>query len=559
MFLRTIFFFCLVTLGMPAQRVNSTSPGAESFQIAGSVIDAATSQPLADARVAIAPVSKRDAYTVALTGADGRFTFSNLSPGKYTLAAQHRGYLTQGFNQHGQFATSIATGPGLDSSNLVFRMTTESAISGTVLDDEGDGVRDAHVMLFQSTVAEGSRETRQRAQATTNDEGRYRFAHLPSGKYFVAVLAEPWYAQRPQPRIVTAQSSSTPGGLAERAPGGEDNETKVDEAPSPLDVAYPLTFYSGVTDASAATPILLGKGEKVSADIDLHPVPAGHIRLAIESSETLEHSYAVLEERLLDGTRITLPTRSTPVAPGVWEISGIPPGHYTAKINSWGNNNQQVLQQREVDVAGSGVIEKSPANLVPLSAAFRIEPPGSAPGQLALQLRDKNSTQVFSERVAGKGDIEFKPGVPPGNYEVSVQNGQDLFIQSIRATGARLTGRTLEIKGAAPVKVTVLVARGMGEVTGVALREGKPVAGAMIALVPPNPANNRVLFRRDQSDSDGTFRLADVVPGQYTLLAIEDGWDLEWANPGALKKFMAQGEAVTVEIKGKHSVKVKVQ
>ena len=81
----------------------------------------------------------------------------------------------------------------------------------------------------------------------------------------------------------------------------------------------------------------------------------------------------------------------------------------------------------------------------------------------------------------------------------------------------------------------------------------------MIVLVPADPVNNRVLFRRDQSDSDGTFVLANIVPGRYTLLAIQDGWELEWANPEVLGKFMKQGESLVVEPKGKYSVKVNVQ
>jgi len=38
-----------------------------------------------------------------------------------------------------------------------------------------------------------------------------------------------------------------------------------------------------------------------------------------------------------------------------------------------------------------------------------------------------------------------------------------------------------------------------------------------------------MLVRRDQSDSDGIFTLHSVVAGQYTVVAISDGWDLEWA------------------------------
>ena len=117
----------------------------------------------------------------------------------------------------------------------------------------------------------------------------------------------------------------------------------------------------------------------------------------------------------------------------------------------------------------------------------------------------------------------------------------------------------MEIKGRDPVKLSITAVEGEGEIHGVALREGKETAGAMVVLVPADPVHNQVLFRRDQSDSDGTFILGNIAPDTYTLLAIQDGWDLEWSKPEVLQKFMAQGEAMIVAPKGKYSVKVKVQ
>jgi hypothetical protein len=81
----------------------------------------------------------------------------------------------------------------------------------------------------------------------------------------------------------------------------------------------------------------------------------------------------------------------------------------------------------------------------------------------------------------------------------------------------------------------------------------------MIVAVPNDPVHNQVLFRRDQSDSDGSFSLPAVVPGDYTVLAIDNGWDLQWLKPEVLKPYLAQGEAVQVKQNGKYELKLKVQ
>jgi len=84
-------------------------------------------------------------------------------------------------------------------------------------------------------------------------------------------------------------------------------------------------------------------------------------------------------------------------------------------------------------------------------------------------------------------------------------------------------GHNIEIANAMPVRLIVTLSQGSGQVTGTALREGRPLAGAMIVLVPEHPENNVPLFRRDQSASDGTFSLPNVLPGKYTVVAIENG------------------------------------
>ena len=56
------------------------------------------------------------------------------------------------------------------------------------------------------------------------------------------------------------------------------------------------------------------------------------------------------------------------------------------------------------------------------------------------------------------------------------------------------------------------------------------------------------LFRRDQSDLDGTFSLRDVTPGKYTLVAIENGWDLDWSQPEVIAVYAKHGRAVEVRI-----------
>jgi valyl-tRNA synthetase len=144
-------------------------------------------------------------------------------------------------------------------------------------------------------------------------------------------------------------------------------------------------------------------------------------------------------------------------------------------------------------------------------------------------------------------------------YELVMSSGDDLFIRNVTATGAKIAGRMLHISGPDAVKLSVVVGAGTGEIEGTALRDGKPQSGAMILLVPQDPENNLPLFRRDQSDSDGSFTLSPVLPGRYTLLALENGWELQWGDAAALKPFLVNGEAIVVDAKGNHNMRVKVQ
>lgn len=535
-----LLFFLAAVGGAGTKR----APAAGDFEISGTLVDANTGQPIPRARVAIAPVTQRDNFTTVITHEDGRFSFSNLTPGKYTLTAQARGYLLQSFNQHDTLSSSIVVGPELDSTNLLFRLPAEGSISGLIADEAGEPVRDAQVRLYSTGLSAGTQATRARGATTTNDEGVYHFGHLPPGRYLVAVIAKPWYAQSQRNVLMDPPADSAIAG---------------EPAASLLDVAYPITFAPGVTEASAASPIGLGRGEKATADVRLQPVPAVRLHIPRDSSDPERGTRITLQKQVLDGPAIQVNLFAYAGQQNGWEISGVAPGHYTMNVASFGSGGATASPAREVDITANGTVDDRQGNTyVPISAKLQVD--GGAPrGQISLQFLDKKSRQAVTERFGDDDEVTFKQGLLPGSYEISVFSDSGIFMKSVSASGANVTGRTIDIRAGANVRLEISAATGQGQVTGTALREGKPFAGAMIVLVPADPAHNQVLFRRDQSDSDGTFTLANVVPGSYTLLALENGWDLEWMKPSVLRPFMGAGAAVRVEVNGKYDVKVPVQ
>ena len=57
-----------------------------------------------------------------------------------------------------------------------------------------------------------------------------------------------------------------------------------------------------------------------------------------------------------------------------------------------------------------------------------------------------------------------------------------------------------------------------------------------------------------KTDFEGHFSLPfqvqchghKLVPGEYTLVAIEDGWTLDWAKPEVIAHYLPKGQKVTI-------------
>src|SRR5205823_12321989 len=130
------------------------------------------------------------------------------------------------------------------------------------------------------------------------------------------------------------------------------------------------------------------------------------------------------------------------------------------------------------------------------------------------------------------------------------------YIQKVSAKNARVSGREITITDAGDVTLTVTMGQGQSQVTGVVQLGGKPAAGVMVLLAPQSGREMEEDSRMDESDSDGTFTLGGILPGDYILLAIKDGWDLEWAKPGVLEPYLSAGQNLLIG--ANQSIKVTV-
>jgi hypothetical protein len=520
------------TTAVAQQAASSPTPRptpTATYRISGKVVDAHSGAPLGRASVRIADVKERGESRTLTVADDGSFTFDGLPQGKYSLSAQSRGYIEQSFDEHDQYSTAIAVGPGLTSEGLIFKLTAQGIISGTVTDEAGEPVRNAQVRLFQDEDTNGIRATRQRETVMTDDRGVYELANLRPGAYFLVVTAHPWYAQR-----LRMQQPGTQG----------DNDPQSQS----MDVAYPTTYYPGTTDQDAATPIPIKGGDRLEADITLTAQPAMRLRLNTGANGPggQGRGVSVSLNQTIFGQVEAQPDRNIFNSDRPVEVEGVLPGHYDVTVTQFvPGQGEGATKHFSADVT-SGMTELSEdigLDSVPVTGKV-VSMDGKLPPMSGISLRAAASRRPQYATLSEAG--EFTLDVSPGTYEV-LGNINGMHFLTLTASGGQLAGRMLTVKAGDTPKLEIVAGTGHGEVEGTALLAGKPVGGVMVLLAPEDPKNNAVLFRRDQSDSDGTFDLANVFPGRYRLLAIQNGWELEWANPAVLQAFLSK--SVPLEVK----------
>ncbi|HKU24320.1 MAG TPA: carboxypeptidase-like regulatory domain-containing protein [Candidatus Sulfotelmatobacter sp.] len=527
----TLALLCLFELGVTstAQDGMEVQKFNGPYNVSGVVVSKVDGHPLPQTRVALAETNDRQKVQYVITGDDGRFVFPSVPAGKFSLTGRKRGFIPAAYDQHDQFSTAIVTRGGLDTENLVLKLSPDGLIYGKILDEAGEPVRHATVTLYYDDHSAGIDQIRLARNATTDDLGAYEMSSLQPGTYYVSATAQPWYAVHP-PSQAEGSSDVRPAASAARS----------------LDVAYPVTYYPDVTDAESATPIPLRGGERLEVDIHFNPVQALRLLFHVSGDRKRGYVFPQLFQQSLDGsssTNFMTGTNGVMISPGLVEISGIPAGRYDIRLQDANTS----LQVRGVDVATQGQeVDTSTAEAlshVKLTVQVR---GGESPSEIVAVLRSQGKRGMQGARLNANGEAEFQQ-VSAGDYELVVFGIRKNFsIAQISVDGAKVSGRNIEVAPGSSVSVNATITPGSVAVDGVAKRAGKPFAGAMVVLVPRDVEGNRDLFRRDQSDQDGTFSLRDVVPGDYTLVAIENGWDLDWSKPEVIAVYAKHGRAVQV-------------
>jgi hypothetical protein len=506
--------------------VHSQIPQQPRYRIAGTVVDSVTKEPLARVSVSVlsTPPNSHLLKTV-LTDHDGHFSLPGFAAGKYSLTASRVGYQPTYFDQHETYNSAIVTGEGQDTENLTFAITAMAALGISVTDDFGEPVSGARVVLVHR-VLKGGMGVRLIPTAfdPTDSTGHWTIFQLVPGDYYVAVSAHPWYA------LNNTTESGTPPVAHPANPA--------------LDVAYPTTYYDGTTTEAEATPITLAPGAHEHISIALHAVPALRITLpAPEPSSGQPQPKPPQLLPLIFGTPMEQPdsldvnttesggTEFTGVAPGPYEVhQGDPPRRAMLNLAA----SQDLSATTGSATAAARVAIKEIANK-PLPADTRVY----------LVWADSAHPRPAYYAEIEKNACTFDV-VPPGLWSIYVDsNNKTLPIVSAAVEGKPIPGNLLRVTDK-PFNLELTLRDTPNRVEGLATSNGKGKPGVMVVFVPQNPSAHTDIFRRDQSDSDGSFAFTAVIPGTYTVLAIENGWALEWRRPEVLARYLPGGVSVNI-------------
>ena len=542
-----VFTFAASTCFGTAQ---SKGEPAVSYCITGTLVSSADGAPIPHGHLTATLVHQRDdggsqfpaPFGTFDADEHGQFSMVLPSTGMWRVVGGARGYVTQAYDEHEFFSSGIRLTAASPVIDLRFQLSPEAVITGSVIDEAGEAVRNARVTLLEIPAPgpdSSQPVARTHAGTSTDDRGSYEFDDLQPGDYRIRVQAQVWYA-------MAAQQTGF---------GAETNRLPLDPS---LDVTYPLTWYPGTSNPSEAETLTIHAGESRQADFQLMPIPSVHLHILPETSVDANgrrmQTYPMIERISSDGNDF-VPVSARLGPQGAIDVGGLAPGRYEVRMQGPG----QAIKPALVEVA-EGSAQTLDMNAASAMASITIQLDGIAKADTSsvqVNLIDSESGRNAAQDDAGayflsgtllnqrRSNASRVIEVPPGRYEVVLTGRPNLYLTGMTAQSGMATKRFITAPSGHST-LTLHIAEGRSTLTGIAMMQGKPSVGAMVLLIPATlgEPDSLDIIRRDQTNTDGSFDLVNVLPGKYILLAIDHGWQVNWKASGTLRGQMMHGVSV---------------
>jgi len=530
----------------------------------------------------------------AVSDDDGRFTFTDLPAGRFTLTGARAGYVpaaygaTRGWRSQG-VPIAVAAGQRLDG--LSFRMMKGAAITGRVTDELGQPFQGAYVVVGELRTFGGEmRFVRAPGpeEWETDDRGVFRAYGLPPGRFIVS-------AQRPgvgtlEPTsaalIEWAQSS---GALAGGRPSSMPEP--------PRRIGYVPVYFPGTADPATAASLTLAAGEeRAGVDIVLGTVPKATIqgRVTGSSGDAVAgvevFAFPVGEVAGID--LMGIPPLGHTNAQGGFTMDGVAPGRYTLLAQSQTRTTQAAPRAPRQPPSAAGMLWARADVVVDgrdvRDVALQLQPGAPVSGRVVFENRTgplsadlrRTTVRIAPPPSAQGAYITLPPveigadgaftieGVGPGSYLLSVAApgpaaSPAWMITSVTAAGQDLIAMPLDMSPGVPVSgIVVTLTDRVTELSGV-LQDagGRPAPDYFVVAF---PADRRLwtlgedrLRPPARPSSDGRYRIPALLPGEYYLAALtemqpDDHLDptfLELLLPSAIRVTIAAGEKKVQDIR----------
>ena len=528
----------------------------------------------------------------------GRFVFSGLAAGRYTVVARKPSYLPgfHGATEPGKTGTPVLMTTGSKAS-IRLALHRGAVMSGTVRDAAGNPLREVPVRVISTT---SSVTLRANEALLTDDRGAWRAFGLPPGEYIVVVT----------PRVIASagdlfelgrteidarlrsleQRHGGPAGLAATPPA---SVAAAQPSVRPLPRSLAPVYYPGTPVASGASRIRLAAGEeRGGVDIAFVPVPVVTVSGSIQQNGSIEMTRIRPTITLVGAPPLQLvssPTLVGPAPDGTFSFTGVTPGRYSLVVRTgpgvgmalpdgrgFTSNNPGVpslYASADFDVDGrdvsgltfalqplpvlSGQLEFSGAAKPPEPGILRVAVQGPPrPGGPAVFNYTGPPLASGHTGVVSAGNTFEIPGILPGTFVMSASVGG--------ATGSVWRPRSAMLNGRDLFDVPFEVPAGSGDFTGVIVTftdTRSELAGTL--TVPADQTADRytiVVFTEDKSlwrpgarrlrtvrpAAGGAFSIMDLPAGDYRLAAVDNTPPEDWQQASFLEQLAAASVKVTI-------------